>query len=358
MDASSIVTEFMLRTCRQVRKPNKRKLVQLFASSLGDFHQSTQSITVGSVGELYIEPALSCIGDGDWMRQSCRMLAVPSGNPVPRHDLPEYFDDMVEVYEIRDSDGFPGYVSLLLSCQLRRGGGDNNFTVEWVATGEELWLINDIFPDEYKAHGPATTTEGMGNKWKQYGRFHFDCKVSVDVVASVPCLTWPPQASEWPTRRRSCGWPDPATIQSVVSNGCDVVPVAHRRAKDDKWMARHQHRLSFSRAEVALLNSWTPVQQIVYHMLRFFVKTERLSEVTTRYSEKIMSNYYIKTLMLWAAELKPASWWNDNINLVSICRKLLHRLAAWMNNAECKHYFIPQRNLFQWKGDHKKLNHG
>jgi len=39
-------------------------------------------------------------------------------------------------------------------------------------------------------------------------------------------------------------------------------------------------RLSFSRAEVVLLNSWTPMQQIVNHMLRFFVKTEKLSDLT------------------------------------------------------------------------------
>jgi len=111
-------------------------------------------------------------------------------------------------------------------------------------------------------------------------------------------------------------------------------------------MSKRQHRLSFSRAEVALLNSWMPVQQILYHMLRFYMKTEGLTDITDSNGRKILSNYNIKTLMLWACERKPMRWWTDELNVVSVCVKLLHILADWLTDARCPHYFINNCNLF------------
>jgi len=54
-------------------------------------------------------------------------------------------------------------------------------------------------------------------------------------------------------------------------------------------MGRFQWRISFSRAKTVLLNSWTQVQQIVYHMLRFFLKTEQLRVGAIRTLESIES---------------------------------------------------------------------
>ena len=63
---------------------------------------------------------------------------------------------------------------------------------------------------------------------------------------------------------RNYGWPDSATLDRVVSNGCDVVHVAHRQCRQHESMDKLQHRLSFSRAEIVLINSWMPVQQITW----------------------------------------------------------------------------------------------
>ena len=70
-----------------------------------------------------------------------------------------------------------------------------------------------------------------------------------------------------------------------------MVGVAHRQCKQDKWIGIIQWRLSFSRAEVVLINNWMPVQQIVYHMLRVFVKTDNADES----GGGAVSNYHIKT---------------------------------------------------------------
>jgi len=111
-------------------------------------------------------------------------------------------------------------------------------------------------------------------------------------------------------------------------------------------MSKHPWRLSFSRAEIVLLNSWTQVQQIVYHVLRVFFKTERLTDSANNADVATLSNYHIKTLMLWACEVKPRSWWTDDLNVVRLIVKLLHTLAVWLTDARCKHYFIHNCNLF------------
>ena len=94
------------------------------------------------------------------------------------------------------------------------------------------------------------------------------------------------------------------------------------------------------------LNSWMPVQQIVYHVLRLLMKTERLLDITDNTGSKMFSNYHIKTLMLWACELKPRHWWTEDLNIVRICVELLHTMAVWLIDARCQHYFISNCNLF------------
>jgi len=169
--------------------------------------------------------------------------------------------------------------------------------------------------------------------------------LSMDQVFCVRCLSWPSEAADWPTRHRNYGWPDSATLDRVVTNGCDVVGVAHRECRQHEVMGKYQWRLSFSRAEIALINSWIPVQQIVYHMLRYFLKTERLTDCADNSGAGTLSNYHIKTLMLWACELKSGSWWTDDVNLVRMCVQLLQILAKWLNDRRYQHYFISKCNL-------------
>ena len=159
-------------------------------------------------------------------------------------------------------------------------------------------------------------------------------------------LLWPSQAADWPTRHRNYDWPDSATVYHVVSNGCDMVPVAHRQCRQHEWMGKNQWRLSFSRAEIVLINSWMPLSQIVYHMLRYFVKIKGLIDSAVNYSERVVvSNYHIKTLMLWASETKPRSWWTDSLNVVRICVELLHTLAVCLTDTCCPHYFVNNCSL-------------
>ena len=84
------------------------------------------------------------------------------------------------------------------------------------------------------------------------------------------------------------------------------------------------------------------------------MKNEGLTDITDNTGSKILSNYNIKTLMLWACEMKGRSWWTDDMNVVGICVKLLHILADCLTNAYCPHYFIINCNLFD-SPDHSQL---
>ena len=116
-----------------------------------------------------------------------------------------------------------------------------------------------------------------------------------------------------------------------MSTGCDFVYTAHADARPAKPQQNFQFRFSFSRAAVILLNSWSPEQQFVHHMLRFLLKrelwdtTKPTTELQPSVDEAVCS-YHIQTLMLWACEEKPAAWWNPS-SLVAVCSELLNTLS-------------------------------
>jgi len=262
-----IVTKFLFNTCR-LRTQLSELAVQaaMQYAVIADSYQYEDEeanfipLITGSVAEFYIEPMLPHVGDIDVMCQLSTQLAIPQGHP-------DEFHNYVRVFEIIDSH-LPGYVYLelrylLTECVDERKYNAVEYDREWYARRFRSYYIrtNDLMP----THGPASVVQPSG-------------LLSVDRVLCMRCLVWPPQAADWPTRLRNYGWPDSATVDRVVSNGCDVVRVAHRQCRQHKWMGEHQQRLSFSRAEIVLLNSWMPVQQIVYHMLRVFMKTARLTD--------------------------------------------------------------------------------
>jgi len=251
-----IVTEFLLNTCR-LRPQISQPAVQaaMYCVHTAAQHPSEEveahqiSLTTGSVAEFYIEPMLLHVGDVDVMCYLNTMLAIPQGHPPPTQ-LPAEFHNYVDVDEIIDSH-LPGYVYLQARYLLTECVDEDMYkAVEYDVRAPRYYT------NESDMHGPAVVTVQSGF-------------LSVDTVKCVRCLLWPLQAADWPTRHRNYGWPDTPTVDHVVNNGCDVVGVAHRQCRQHELMGGHQWRMSFSRAEIVLLNSWTPVQQIMYHLLEF-----------------------------------------------------------------------------------------
>src|SRR6218665_2299456 len=109
------------------------------------------------------------------------------------------------------------------------------------------------------------------------------------------------------------------------------------RQKPERW------RYSFSQAETILIhNSWTDVQKYIYHLLRIIKR-----DVVSQYggdSNTFISNYYIKTLMLWSCEEKPAEFWDDK-NIVTSVRELLLEFIQKLIERNMPHYFMLANNI-------------
>jgi len=325
--ADEIVTKFFLDTCQLCPQSSKYAVQAAISEAWVAAHKFINDrdaefipLTTGSIAEFYVEPMLSCVGDIDVMFYTSTTLAIPAGQKPPAI-LPDEFHSCVTVVEIIDSH-LPGYVYLKSGYFLIKCSDDGKYRT--VKNDRQQHLSNRIYAgDNCEIHGPALLYRSTPGGIK--------LTLPIDAVRCVRCLSWPPQAADWPTRPRNNGWPDAATVDCVLNNGSDVVGVAHRQCRQDEWMGVRQWRLSFSRAEIVLINSWMPVQQIVYHMLRVFAKTEHVTGSTDKSGPERLSNYHIKTLMLWACELKPIYWWTDDLGLVRICVELLHILAAgWL----------------------------
>jgi len=352
-----MVTTFLLRTCTIGPQIHANSVISsLGCLTIANYRPPDETccfipMSTGSAADFYIQPILSCVSDIDIMFHLSNQLAIPA-ETAPPTQLPGDFDSVVRVFEIIDDGRFPGYVFLESSYVLTESIEGNYIADRCARTlaSKFVDMPHTFVPELLERsvrHGPALANVFYGiPRILRSQRRISGLSFSVDQVYCMRCLSWPTQAAEWPTRHRNYGWPYSATVARVISEGCDVVQVAHRQCRQDEWMSLHQYRLSFSRAEIILLNSWMPVQQIVYHMLRVFVKMERLTGSADNSEAKTLSNYHIKTLMLWASELKPRSWWTDDVNIVRICVQLLHTLAAWLTDARCQHYFINNCNLF------------
>ena len=213
-------------------------------------------------------------------------------------------------------------------------------TLNWYTEEFDLYWSNDAesliyYPRKDAAdvrHGPAYIIETNHDQvaWS-----------ATDAVLSIRLLGWPTAAQSWICRERRYAWPCNAIVTEVQRNGSDLVSVSHRDYKLDIF----QFRYFYSRAEVILIRSWTQIQQIVYHMLRYFAKLTIIRECEN--DDKVICTYHTNTLMLWSCERKSPDWWESSC-VLDLCSKLLHTLMEWIRRLHCPHYFIPEWNLFDF----------
>ena len=268
LGVDDIITKFLLNTTRlRPRITHHSVQAAVYCGIMATRHPTDDEeavlipLTTGSVAEFYVEPMHKCFVNIDLMYHRNTNLAIPRGH-LPPTRLPDEFQNYVKVHEISNSH-FMGYVCLELPYSLTQCSDADTYNA--VEYDKGICLANQMFSSTDSITGLFTTS--LHGPAQHVSR---EIMISVDSVPCIRCLVWPPGAADWPTRHKNYEWPDSATVEHV-SNGCDVVGVAHRQCKHDGWRTKQQWRLSFSRAEIVLINSWMPLQQIVYHLLRVFV---------------------------------------------------------------------------------------
>ena len=298
----------------------------------------------GSSHEFYIRPVNPCIDDIDILAYRVEELAVVEGSPVLTNDVSR-LADTVECYKIEPYFKYPGFVRLRAlgtmhyNWKTKKYDFRHTFSLnKYYGIDASEYVVDPFLSAELLDELPSIK-RGPAIRCK-----HLEFE-TYDHVHSVWCCQWPKEARDWLTRRRDYRWPTTDAISEVVQQGCHVVYALHRSCRHDG----RQWRFSFSVAEVILLQSWTKIQQIVYHLLRFFAKRELIQNDCPK-EDEVLCTYHLKTLMLWTCEEKPQEWWNSS-SVIAICSELLKRLLKWLKSRYCPNYFIPEANLF-----HNELN--
>src|SRR6218665_67841 len=340
-----MASEFIVSTCQMLPKKFPPVSCHMHNIMIGDEHELKDcmySIMCGSAAEFYIRPLNTCIGDIYLLFCFANKLAFDGDFPALPSDISD-LADVIECYKIEPYNKCPGFVRLLISAEMIYNWkfksyilkSDNMSNSYITASTAEYDPINVC--QRLTISGPAIRLHS-----DDFERYSVDI---CDVVSSVWCPRWPSEAQNWPSRPRRYKWPTIDNISKVVQNGCHVVFVQHRNCRDD----RKQWRFSFSIAEVILLQSWTKIQQIVYHLLRFFAKRELIQKDCPK-EDEVLCTYHLKTLMLWTCEERPAEWW-DSCSVIAVCCEILKRLLTWIKTRHFPNYFIPEANLF-----HETLN--
>src|SRR6218665_334860 len=162
-----------------------------------------------------------------------------------------------------------------------------------------------------------------------------------DFVHSVLCPDWPSEADEWKTRNRNSGWPQRDMIDKIVQVGCHLVPKSYQGNPNDytSW------RYSFSQAELILTDTWNEVQKYIYHILRILK-----SDVVKKCGDKentFLCTYYFKTLMFWACEEKPSTFWGED-RIEAAIEELLLQMIQWLIDKNCPNYFMRENNMLEY----------
>ena len=140
-----------------------------------------------------------------------------------------------------------------------------------------------------------------------------DIVVGADIVLALLCPVWPPEASEWLSRKRHQRWPKRALIRKCRNNGCHLVFKAHENSINPEI----EFRFSFSKSETELVLSWTPVQAKIHEWLKN-MKTVVNARLVNLGRTPVLCSYHIKTLMFWSCEEKPAAFWSEENSMEAL----------------------------------------
>ena len=295
----------------------------------------------GSAGELYIRPRRPCVNDIDLICKRKDCVAVFDDAFSDAHVDFCHDTDTLERFKIISKNGreveldkrINPRIFSLISDAFVSHVSENGMPVQhdhqnhWIQM--QYQKGGTVLYEEWRFvdRSSSAVTLGLGRQMSCMTQHQY-ADSAVDFVEMIQCLNWPTEIKEWLDRERRCDWPDEDTRKKVIRGGCQIISMP-------EIANRTFCKISFSRAEQVLINSWNPVQQIVYHMLRF------VSKATLFKSSGLITitNYHLKTLMFWKCEECPAEYWFEN-SVVFICCNLLADLKSRILNRELRNYFL------------------
>lgn len=206
-----------------------------------------------------------------------------------------------------------------------------NLPIWFLETENGIYLSNRRYLDfclkgnsEFVIHGPCLSDKQMAQ----------------DIAYCFQLHEWPSEANGWIYRHRSRQWPGGALVESIISDGCLLVPIGPKYVDNELFW-----RLSFSLAEKKLVHSFNYTQFMCYAAMKYILKTIiDKNEATT----DLLCSYFLKTSLFWISE--ECSKDQFQVNKISQCLMLcLNKLIEWVDTCYCPNYFIPEQNMFKGK---------
>ncbi|CAC5363815.1 unnamed protein product [Mytilus coruscus] len=158
----------------------------------------------------------------------------------------------------------------------------------------------------------------------------------VDIVFCIKGTTWPAEAAEWVTRRRSSDWPPEELFDRIINAGYFLAAVGSKESQDSKL----QWRVSFNKAEQLIIESLNETQIHCIFLLKF-LKNIYISDI----AGKNITSYTMKTVMFWCLEEKSDAFWQSP-NLVCCFCFCVSKLKYFLEKGFLPNYFIRKRNQF------------
>ena len=196
------------------------------------------------------------------------------------------------------------------------------------------FLIIQEPDDDYtflNSHNLAVELGCSRDKNSAYDSKNIKPDSKIDLIETIPCNNWPVEIKQWFERTTVSGWRNEELKKEVIRKGCEIL------VHNNPIRCISYGSISFSKAEQILINSWSPVQQVVYHVVRVFYETKLQYKQLT--IDGKISKYWLKTLMLWKCEQLPANYWNE-CNIITICCDLLREFKSKILYGNLIDYFI------------------
>jgi hypothetical protein len=162
-----------------------------------------------------------------------------------------------------------------------------------------------------------------------------------DFVLAIKCNGWPLSAQEWLSRTRC--WPNQDIIQKVIKDGFHVVL---------KSSSEGNFRLSYSNAEVLLIENLSEMQYKTYRAFKSFVSHYK-NELAPN-GKKLIRSYYLKTIVLWYCEKSNQRDWTEE-RVVGHLLSLIDDLIIALKESNLPMYFMPKYNLMEQIKDGKEI---
>ncbi|XP_045205355.2 uncharacterized protein LOC123557753 [Mercenaria mercenaria] len=315
-------------------------LVSRYPSSSGDTR-----IVTGSNAEGYALPYSTIRTTPHTIEKpsDVDILLVPGNIKISTTKLPEPNDTNFTGY--LEYDGIQtGYVRVCLTTVKQE---DEKFVFDEEAGKYYLSSTNMMeklqsrmpsFPlaevEKASVQGPALTVENSQDVTLET-MFDPNIGVSTDSVIALACSPWPVIATSWKCRasKSKSTWLEPQLVDSIIKDGCHVVPVPSKKSLTPD----RECRISFSASEGRLAReAVTDYQRQCYIYLKILRKQ-------VMGNKPVLSSYVFKSVFLYCCENLPVEYWRD---YPGTC--VLYMLDVLLECLDRKHvptFFLPENNL-------------